>query len=112
MDRALIEKNLKTKRLGQKLGLFDRIGYSTNEAIFELASEDAPHGTAVIADIQENGKGRLGRKWECGDGGLAMSVLLRPDLPVPELPALTLVCALSVRRAIAGFDESKAVLVK
>lgn len=112
MDRALIEKNLKTKRLGQRLELFDRIEYSTNNASFELAGGGAPHGTAVIAGIQENGKGRLGRSWFGGEGSLAMSILLRPDMSVSELPPLTLVCALSVRRAITGFGGSGAVRVK
>lgn len=112
MDRALIEKHLKTKRLGQKLGLFDRIEYSTNDAVFELAGEGASHGTTVIAGVQENGKGRLGRTWLSGEGSLAMSILLRPDVPAHELPPLTLVCALSVRRAITGFGGNGAVRVK
>jgi len=34
---------------------------STNRYLKELASEDAPEGTVIIADKQTAGRGRLGR---------------------------------------------------
>ncbi|MBU1083501.1 MAG: biotin--[acetyl-CoA-carboxylase] ligase, partial [Candidatus Omnitrophica bacterium] len=61
----------------------------------------APEGTVVIASSQSKGKGRMGRKWiSPKNGGLYLSVILRPPADINEVPSLTLVAALSVSRAI------------
>lgn len=74
---------------------------STNERAKEAAAEGAPHGTLIVADCQNAGKGRRGRQWSTPAGtSIAMSLMLRPQLPPEKASMLTLVTALSVGRAL------------
>lgn len=73
---------------------------STNDLAKELGAQQALEGTLVIADVQTGGRGRLGRVWDSPEGGLYVSVLLRPVLPPTEMPQLTLTAAVAVVRAL------------
>jgi BirA family biotin operon repressor/biotin-[acetyl-CoA-carboxylase] ligase len=50
---------------------------STNDLARALGEEGHPHGTWISTRIQENGRGRLGRKWESLEGNLFLSIILR-----------------------------------
>lgn len=73
---------------------------STNAAVKALASNGAPEGTAMIAGCQTQGRGRLGRTFFSEEGGLYLSVLLRPERPASDLMTLTARTAVCVRQAI------------
>lgn len=91
---------------------------STNHVLKQLMHEDAPEGVAVCALSQTGGYGRRGHVWESPQGGLYVSVLLRPDqhkgaqlalapdaqkdqvAPIASLPSLSLVAGMAVRRAV------------
>ncbi len=66
---------------------------STNAVLAASAADGAPEGTVLVAEHQEAGRGRLDRTWVSPPrAGLAVSVLLRPDLPASRkswLPLLT-----------------------
>jgi BirA family biotin operon repressor/biotin-[acetyl-CoA-carboxylase] ligase len=67
-----------------------RVG-STQDVARDLARGGAAHGTTVLAEVQEAGRGRLDRRWESGEGlDLAFSVVLRPGGRLREAPLLTL----------------------
>lgn len=81
---------------------------STNTQIHKLASEDAEHGTVVVAGHQTAGKGRRGRVWESpAEENIYMSILLRPDFQTEKAPMLTLVMAHSVASVLSqnGFPN-------
>lgn len=63
---------------------------STQEVARELALEGNNERTVVVAASQTGGKGRLGRKWESGAGGLYLTVILRPRVSVRFLGNLSL----------------------
>lgn len=68
---------------------------STNTRAKQFATQGAPHGTALIADSQTGGRGRLGRSFHSPAGsGIYLSVILRPQCPSSELMHLT--CATGV----------------
>jgi len=74
---------------------------STNTRVATLAREGAPEGTIVFARQQTAGRGRLGRQWlSPPDSGLYMSVLLRPEQAVGEIPVITLGIGVAASRAI------------
>ena len=73
---------------------------STNRVAKELARQGAPHGTAVLADRQTAGRGRLGRQFFSPEGGLYLSVILRPKCPVEDLALMTPQAAVAVCRAL------------
>ena len=63
-------------------------------------AEELPHGAAVVAAEQSAGRGRSGRSFLSPEGGLYLSVLLRPELEAERLPTLTPAAALAVCRAV------------
>jgi|WetSurMetagenome_2_1015567.scaffolds.fasta_scaffold07170_9 BirA family transcriptional regulator, biotin operon repressor / biotin---[acetyl-CoA-carboxylase] ligase len=83
---------------------------STNDRARALLEERgrAAHGSAVFADEQTGGRGRLGRSWHSPRGtGIALSVALWPDAPAETLACLPLAGSLSVAEAllsVAGLE--------
>ena len=78
-------------------GLLD----STNNRAKALAAAGAVHGTAVIADSQSGGKGRLGRSFFSPEhSGVYMTVILRPDCTPDKAGLLTSLAAVAAARAV------------
>ena len=69
---------------------------STNTAVVEEARDGAPEGLVVVANHQTAGRGRLGRTWSAAPGtALLVSVLLRPPLPIGEVPVVLMAAGLA-----------------
>lgn len=102
-----ILKYMETRWAGRVVEAHERIGYSTNIRAKELGDLGNPHGTLVVADVQENGKGRRGRAWMAPVPGnnIAMSLLLMPKLALNQASMLTLVAAMAVREGIQNVAE-------
>lgn len=95
----LILSKLETKKLGRNLRIYNEVE-STNITAKELASAGAVHGTAVIADTQTMGKGRLGRQFVSPKGsGVYMSVIIRPDISIESIPLITPAVAVAAAEA-------------
>lgn len=73
---------------------------STNRVAKELAAEGAEEGTLVSAKRQSGGKGRLGRSFFSPEGGIYMSMILRPEIPAERALLITTCAAVAVARAI------------
>ena len=71
---------------------------STNVTARELAAEGASD-VAVVAERQTGARGRLGREWAAPPGGVYVSLVCRPDLPVSQVPIYTLAAAVATTRA-------------
>lgn len=68
-----------------------------------MADDGASEGTAVIADEQTSGRGRLGRRWTSPPGsGLYLSAVLRPPIPVESAWQLSFVASVAVAEALRG----------
>ena len=87
-----IKSNLTTNFIGKELHYFKEVA-STNSTAKDLAIKDAPNGTLVISEIQNSGKGRLGRVWTSPKGGIWASLILRPDIEPINCPKITLIAA-------------------
>jgi BirA family biotin operon repressor/biotin-[acetyl-CoA-carboxylase] ligase len=61
---------------------------STMDALHALAEAGADAGTAVVAEVQETGRGSRGRSWSSPRGGLWLSVLARPRAAALEVLSL------------------------
>lgn len=82
------------------LYFYERVG-STNDLALALAADGAAHGTAVLADLQEAGRGRRGRSWWSPPGaGMYLSVVVRTGMPGSGLPLLTLAAGVALARAV------------
>ena len=91
-----IENGLNCRLIGQKVISFTETD-STNVQARRIAEEGGIEGTVVVADQQNSGLGRLGRRWESPSGvNLYCSILLRPQIPVQQAPQLTFLSAVTV----------------
>lgn len=91
---------LATRELGRTLHHYDELD-STNVKAFELAHEGGFHGEAIVTEHQLAGKGRRGRSWVSPPGkSLAMSVIVRPEIPPSRAPELTLVTAVALAETL------------
>jgi BirA family biotin operon repressor/biotin-[acetyl-CoA-carboxylase] ligase len=73
---------------------------STQERARELARAGSPHGTLVVAGVQTGGRGRLGRRWGSPEGGLWMSLVLRPEFDASLASRVTQTAAVGVAKAL------------
>jgi BirA family transcriptional regulator, biotin operon repressor / biotin---[acetyl-CoA-carboxylase] ligase len=87
--------------LGDPLYFFTSIG-STSQYARELAEQNAPHGTLVVADEQTAGRGRGANHWSTPpQSAVAFSIVLRPDhLAAQDMGGLNALGALAVGEAL------------
>ena len=84
---------------------------STNLVAKRLGDEGEPEGTLVIADEQTAGRGRSGRHWSTPPGtNIAMSLLLRPQIPADRISMVTLVMGLAVAEAVRSLYGVRALI--
>lgn len=80
--------------------LFDRV-LSTNQIALQMGSTGMPGGVLILAEAQDQGKGRLNRIWVSPSGvNIYLSVLLRPFQEVRDFPLFSLAAAVAVVQAI------------
>jgi BirA family biotin operon repressor/biotin-[acetyl-CoA-carboxylase] ligase len=107
-----IRAHLHTRMLGRELVYLPTTA-STNSVASELAEQGAVEGTVVIADAQEQGRGRLQRNWHSPAGrNIYLSAILRPTVMPYQVPQLSLVTGVAVARMIERQVPGLAVAVK
>lgn len=73
---------------------------STNNIAKQLAEQGAPEGTLIIAERQSAGRGRLGRSFFSPEGGIYMSMVLRPSIVPEDALLITVAAAVAAAEAI------------
>lgn len=100
LSAAEIKAGLETRSFGRTI-VYEESLASTQKEAHHLAEDGAEEGTLVVADEQVAGRGRLGRRWHSPKGtGIWMSLILRPELPLNQIPQLTLAAAVAIVKAI------------
>lgn len=93
-----IEERLSTQAIARRL-IYLTSTTSTQDIARREAEDGAVHGTAVIAEEQTAGRGRLGRSWVSPAGkNIYVTLLLRPELA--RLRVLGMTAPLAVVRAV------------
>lgn len=82
-----------------RLTVLDEVA-STNEEVKRALEAGEPEGLAVRARVQTGGYGRQGRAWASPEGGMYQSLALRPRVSAAQLPSLSLLVGVAVRRAL------------
>jgi BirA family biotin operon repressor/biotin-[acetyl-CoA-carboxylase] ligase len=85
--------------IGRKVIVKDEVA-STNDLAKSLANEGEEEGLVVTARTQVAGRGRMGRTWSSPEGGLYISVLLRPKVPVHDMLRMTVLACVPVAETI------------
>ena len=88
-NETTIKWGLTTNWLGKNLHFKESMD-STQNLAHELAKKQAPHGTVIIANEQTEARGRLERPYESRQGGIWMSVILRPPMAPYQASQFTL----------------------
>ena len=100
----LISSSLKTKHIGRELYVYDEVE-STNSTAKALATEGAPHGTAVVSDMQSAGRGRLGRSFVSPSGkGIYVSIIVRPEFSLEYSSLITTAVAVAGAEAVESLS--------
>ena len=87
-----------TAVIGRELRCFEELDSTNN---YLKSQTDAPDGTAVTAESQTAGRGRMDRSFQSPKGqGIYLSVLLRPPLPPDRLPPVTALAGVAVCAAV------------
>lgn len=96
-----IKAGLKTSIIGKNIHYFKETE-STNILAREMAGS-VDEGTVVIAESQTGGRGRLGRKWISPEGGIWLSVVLKPRMQPQYAPRITLLAGVVVAKTIRSY---------
>lgn len=108
LDLARVVTGLETASFGRHLKYYDEVE-STQTVAHGLVQEGAQEGTLVLAEQQNAGRGRMGRKWHSPKGkGIWMSLILKPGIPLQMTPQLTLLFAVALCRTIRGYLDLEA----
>lgn len=73
---------------------------SSTNTILKENIDNIENGTVILADKQSGGRGRHGKSFESPEGGLYMSVYLDAVYSTGEMPFVTVLSGIAVRRAI------------
>jgi len=109
LDVDRIKANLKTKRIGGKILVFDSTS-STNDIAAEYARNKQNDGLVIFAEEQTAGRGRASNKWLSGraDSILCSIVLSTGASRTAPAEMLSLTCAVAVAEAIGGTGRGRA----
>ena len=106
LDSDKIKANLKTKRIGRKILIYDSTS-STNNIAAEYARNKQNDGLVVFAEEQTAGRGRAGNQWLSGRAdSILCSIVLTENKLNAELLSLT--CAVAVAETIGTTGRSRA----
>lgn len=107
LDKSCIRQNIGPKAECFELHLFEEAD-STNNIIKSLAEAGAAQGAVAIAQRQYAGRGRKGRSFISPDGGLYLSLLLRPKTTPETASLITCAAAVAVCETVEQLSGSKA----
>jgi BirA family biotin operon repressor/biotin-[acetyl-CoA-carboxylase] ligase len=106
LDPDKIKANLKTKRIGRKILVYNRTS-STNDIAHRYAKDKENDGLVIFAEEQTAGKGRAGNKWHSSrSDSILCSIVLTDCKCNAEL--LSLACAVAVAEAIGKPAQDEA----
>jgi len=89
---------------------FELSTMSTQTLAKRAAHAGTPEGHVWVSEIQAQGRGRLGRVWESGFGGLWFSIILRPQVPPSRAGTIGMLAALTLAETIQSVTGVQARL--
>jgi len=108
LDPDRIRANLKTKRVGRSIVVYDQTA-STNDVAGEYARNAGNDGLVVFAEEQTAGRGRTGATWQSRRGESLLFSFVLIDCKSPgEL--ISLACAVAVAEAIGQVGGRQAAI--
>ncbi|HWQ67715.1 MAG TPA: biotin--[acetyl-CoA-carboxylase] ligase [Methanospirillum sp.] len=107
-----VYRHLKTKVIGRRMRYFESIPSTIwyGKDIAEQGGIEDMHGLVIIAEEQTGGVGRMGRAWVSPSGGIWITIVLQPNIPIDHLFMLTLAGSVSVARVLRKMFDIGALI--
>lgn len=103
-DVEVFKNSLRTTWIGSECLYFETLS-STNSYAKTIEGDKLVHGSVIITDVQQQGRGQYKRYWESEPyKNLTFTLCLKP-VSGNRLSLLTLACALSMCKSIELFTE-------
>ena len=99
LDGDRIKKDLVTNWLGRNLLILPEASSTNAVAMSSISQQQS--GSVILAEIQKEGRGRLSRSWASPPGGIWMSLVLKPDIPLSRVYRINMAASVSICRAIS-----------
>ncbi|MDD5454397.1 MAG: biotin--[acetyl-CoA-carboxylase] ligase [Candidatus Ratteibacteria bacterium] len=103
------EDTLRTKIIGHPLHISPQLN-STQTTAKILAEKGAKEGAVVLAYCQKKGMGRNGKKWHSPEGGIWLTVILRPSLKLEQSNIINAIFTTSCAEVLRSFSISKPMI--
>lgn len=98
LDAARINKDLTTRWLGRDILILAEASSTNSVAVSSIGQRKS--GSIILAETQKEGRGRLSRSWASPPGGIWMSLVLRPEIPLYRVYRINMAATVSICRAI------------
>jgi BirA family biotin operon repressor/biotin-[acetyl-CoA-carboxylase] ligase len=97
-----IHKKLRTQFIGKKMRYLENTPSTiwVGKQICSGGDVGKMHGMVIIAEEQTGGIGRMGRAWVSPSGGIWVTVVLKPHIPINRVFMITMAGSVAVARAI------------
>jgi BirA family biotin operon repressor/biotin-[acetyl-CoA-carboxylase] ligase len=103
LSPEFLKQRLDGQFIGHQLYYYEEIG-STNDEAFHLGLSGAPEGTALIAEKQNAGKGRMQRVWHSPAGSnIYTSIILRPKIESARAPQISILAGVAVADVLESY---------
>lgn len=97
-----VGRGLKSKYMGHNIHFYEEVE-STNNTAKKFVDDDSPEGTVIIAEHQTAGRTRKHAEWVSPEGGIYMTMVLRPKVTLLEASKLTIVTGVAIAKTL--YDE-------
>ena len=103
-----IELGLRNRVIGKRIYHYKKLK-STQLLAISLAENNIKNeeGTVIIADQQDEGRGRGKKKWSSPIGGLWMSLIIKPRIEFTKFNMISVISAISVCESINRISKLK-----
>ena len=100
LDADRFSRSLKTGWLGRDMRILDEVSSTNATALAQVSS--CPNGTVILAETQTQGRGRLSRPWASPPGGIWMSLVLKPVMPLNHVYQINMAVSVALCRALSS----------
>lgn len=110
LNESFLKQQLAGKFIGHRLLFYQETG-STNDEAFRLAIKGEREGTALIAESQSAGRGRMQRVWYSPAGvNIYTSFILRPSFETARAPQISIAAGVAVSEVIDAYCPNRTKL--
>lgn len=94
-----VSRGLRSEYIGHNLHFYEEVE-STNDTAKQFVENDAKEGTVIIASQQTAGRTRKHADWVSPEGGIYMTIILRPEVTLLEASKLTIVTGVAIAKTL------------